>query len=78
MNLYTAIGALIIVTVLTSFCADNLVGAIDEFAKDFDIPKAFIGLILLPIVGNACRLFGFNLSLSSFLKDWRCIQNLKN
>jgi Ca2+/H+ antiporter len=30
-----------------------VVGAIDEFANNFSIPKAFIGLILLPIVGNA-------------------------
>lgn len=53
MNVYTAIGALVVVTVITSFCADYLVGAIDEFAQTYSIPKAFIGLILLPIVGNA-------------------------
>ncbi|PWZ01734.1 calcium/proton exchanger [Testicularia cyperi] len=40
------------VTVLTSFNADYLVGAIDEVASDYGIPKAFIGVILLPIVGN--------------------------
>ncbi|BGP22981.1 hypothetical protein JCM10295v2_001872 [Rhodotorula toruloides] len=55
MNIGTAIGALVVVTVLTSFCADYLVGAIDEFAQDYKIPKAFIGLILLPIVGNAAE-----------------------
>ncbi|GAA5989108.1 hypothetical protein JCM10908_001161 [Rhodotorula pacifica] len=55
MNIYTAIGALVVVTVITSFCADYLVGAIDEFAQDYNIPKAFIGLILLPIVGNAAE-----------------------
>ncbi|KAI5474781.1 calcium:hydrogen antiporter [Pseudohyphozyma bogoriensis] len=55
MELKTAIGALVVITVITSFCADYLVGAIDEFAKDFGIPKAFIGLILLPIVGNAAE-----------------------
>jgi Ca2+:H+ antiporter len=49
MNMPTAIGALVVVTVITSFCADYLVGAIDEFAQDYKIPKAFIGLILLPI-----------------------------
>lgn len=32
-----------------------VVGAIDDFATDFGIPKAFIGLILLPIVGNAAE-----------------------
>ncbi|SPO25272.1 probable VCX1 - Vacuolar Ca++/H+ exchanger [Ustilago trichophora] len=40
------------VTVLTAFNADYLVGAIDEVATDYHIPKAFIGVILLPIVGN--------------------------
>lgn len=33
----------------------KVVGAIDEFAATFDISKAFIGLILLPIVGNAAE-----------------------
>ncbi|GAA6001165.1 hypothetical protein JCM10207_007440 [Rhodosporidiobolus poonsookiae] len=55
MNIATATGALVVVTVITSFCADYLVGAIDEFAQDYSIPKAFIGLILLPIVGNAAE-----------------------
>lgn len=63
MNVYTAIGALVVVTVITSFCADYLVGAIDEFAQTYSIPKAFIGLILLPIVGNAAGAFE-NLALS--------------
>lgn len=40
------------VTVLTAFNADYLVGAIDEVAQQYHIPKAFIGTILLPIVGN--------------------------
>ncbi|GAA5871639.1 hypothetical protein JCM8547_007105 [Rhodosporidiobolus lusitaniae] len=55
MNIATACGALVVVTVITSFCADYLVGAIDEFAQEYSIPKAFIGLILLPIVGNAAE-----------------------
>ncbi|GAA5931686.1 uncharacterized protein JCM15063_001538 [Sporobolomyces koalae] len=55
MNISAAIISLVAVTVVTSFCADYLVGAIDEFAQDYSIPKAFIGLILLPIVGNAAE-----------------------
>ncbi|KAM0792477.1 hypothetical protein ACM66B_005151 [Microbotryomycetes sp. NB124-2] len=55
MNTTTAVAALLVVTVITSFCADFLVGAIDEFANDYSIPKAFIGLILIPIVGNAAE-----------------------
>ena len=57
MNINTAISSLIVITVITSFCADYLVGAIEEFSVNFGIPKAFIGLILLPIVGNAAGTF---------------------
>ncbi|KAI7947898.1 hypothetical protein MJO28_009806 [Puccinia striiformis f. sp. tritici] len=55
MNFRTATGALIGVTVVTAFCAEYLVDSIDEFAQQAGIPKAFIGLILLPIVGNAAE-----------------------
>jgi len=55
MNVYSAVASLLAVTVVTSFCADYLVDSIDEFADRFGIPKAFIGLILIPIVGNAAE-----------------------
>lgn len=55
MNLRTAAGALVVVTLVTAFCADFLVDSIDEFAQSAGIPKTFIGLILLPIVGNAAE-----------------------
>lgn len=46
---------LVIITVITSFAADVLVGSIDETAQQWHIPKRFIGLILLPLVGNAAE-----------------------
>lgn len=46
---------LLIITVITAFCADILVGSIDETAQQWNIPKRFIGLILLPLVGNAAE-----------------------
>jgi Ca2+:H+ antiporter len=46
---------LLLVTVITSFCADYLVGSIEEFAERYHIPKTFIGLVLLPIVANAAE-----------------------
>lgn len=55
MNLPSALGALLGVTLVTAFCADYLVGSIDEFASSAGIPKMFIGLVLLPIVGNAAE-----------------------
>jgi len=55
MSTVAAAVALLGVTVVTSFCADILVGAIDETASRYHIPKAFIGFILLPIVANAAE-----------------------
>lgn len=55
MTPVAAIVGLLLVTVVTSFNADYLVSAIDETAKEYHIPKAFIGTILLPIVGNAAE-----------------------
>ncbi|PCH37744.1 Calcium/proton exchanger [Wolfiporia cocos MD-104 SS10] len=55
MNVPAAASALLLVTVVTSFCAEYLVDSIEETAKRFQIPKAFIGVILLPIVANAAE-----------------------
>lgn len=35
----------------------TVVGAIDEFAANSGVSKPFLGLVLLPIVGNACEHF---------------------
>ena len=54
--LLTRIGALITLagsTVLVALCAEYMVSAIDALSKD--ISEEFIGLILLPIVGNAAE-----------------------
>ncbi|KIM21352.1 hypothetical protein M408DRAFT_333492 [Serendipita vermifera MAFF 305830] len=57
MNLPAAAVALLAITLVTSFCADYLVASIEEFAQRYEIPEAFIGLILLPIVANAAEHF---------------------
>lgn len=46
---------LVVVTVLVAICADYLVGSIDDIVESGNISKAFIGLILIPIVGNAAE-----------------------
>jgi len=46
---------LVVVTVLVSICADYLVGSIDSLVETAHISKNFIGLILIPIVGNAAE-----------------------
>jgi Ca2+:H+ antiporter len=50
-----AVFALFTVTVLVSLCADYLVSSIDSIVEETGMSKTFIGLILLPIVGNAAE-----------------------
>ncbi|KAI5859060.1 Sodium/calcium exchanger protein-domain-containing protein [Tricharina praecox] len=46
---------LVLVTVLVAICAEYLVGSIEGIVKTSGISKTFIGLILIPIVGNAAE-----------------------
>jgi Ca2+:H+ antiporter len=55
MSPWAAAAVLIIVTVMVSVCADYLVDSIDAIVEKHDISKNFIGLILIPIVGNAAE-----------------------
>jgi Ca2+:H+ antiporter len=50
-----AILILVVTTVLVSICADYLVGSIDKTVEQAHIGKTFVGLILIPIVGNAAE-----------------------
>lgn len=47
--------ALVLVTLLVAVCAEYLVDSIDSIVESSGISKTFIGLILLPIVGNAAE-----------------------
>ncbi|GIJ84486.1 hypothetical protein Asppvi_003333 [Aspergillus pseudoviridinutans] len=51
----TATITLVIVTVLVAICADYLVGSIDSIVEKTGMTRTFIGLILIPIVGNAAE-----------------------
>lgn len=55
MGAIAAAGVLVVVTVLVAICAEYLVGSIDDIVQSANISKAFIGLILIPIVGNAAE-----------------------
>lgn len=46
---------LVLTTVLVAICADYLVDSIDDVVESLQISKTFIGLILIPIVGNAAE-----------------------
>lgn len=46
---------LVVITVLVAVCAEYLVDSIDAIVESAHISKTFIGLILIPIVGNAAE-----------------------
>lgn len=47
--------ALVLITICVAVCAEYLVDSIDAIVQRAGISKTFIGLILLPIVGNAAE-----------------------
>lgn len=51
----SAILLLIVSTGLVAVCAEFLVGSIDYLVDNTSVSEAFVGLILLPIVGNAAE-----------------------
>lgn len=55
MSAWSAAAVLIVVTLVVSVCADYLVDSIDAIVESHKISKNFIGLILIPIVGNAAE-----------------------
>lgn len=55
LSAVSAIAVLFLSTILVSICADYLVGTIDEIVQTSGLSKTFIGLIIIPIVGNAAE-----------------------
>lgn len=55
LSMWAALALLFVVTLVISVCADYLVGTIDAIVSTGKISKSFIGLILIPIVGNAAE-----------------------
>lgn len=52
---WAAGAALVVVTLMVAICAEYLVDSIDAIVEEAHISKTFIGLILIPIVGNAAE-----------------------
>lgn len=52
---WAAATALVVITIVVAICAEYLVGSINTIVETAHISKTFIGLILLPIVGNAAE-----------------------
>lgn len=55
LTILFAVGLLIASTVLVAICAECLVSSIDHLVESSGISRVFVGLILLPIVGNAAE-----------------------
>ncbi|KAK2063571.1 calcium/proton exchanger [Colletotrichum caudatum] len=55
LHFFVAVGTLVLATVLIAFCAEAMVSSIDYVTKQGGISEEFVGLILLPIVGNAAE-----------------------
>lgn len=53
LHLFVALGSLTISTVIIALCAEGLVSGIEPISDV--VSEEFIGLILVPIVGNACE-----------------------
>jgi Ca2+:H+ antiporter len=51
----TAIILLLVSTGLVALCAEFLVDSIDALVRDTGVSPAFVGLIILPIIGNAAE-----------------------
>jgi Ca2+:H+ antiporter len=50
---WVAGGTLVVITLFIAICSEYLVNSIDAVVASSGLSKTFIGLILLPIVGNA-------------------------
>lgn len=52
---YSSVALLVFSTYLISELSERLVGSIENVSEEYGMPKSFIGLVLLPIVGNAAE-----------------------
>jgi Ca2+:H+ antiporter len=55
LNPFAAGVVLVVVTILVAVCAEYLVGSIEGIVESTGMSKTFIGLVLIPIVGNAAE-----------------------
>lgn len=55
LHIWVAIGTLAISTVIIALCAEFMVGSINAITASGAVSEEFVGLILLPIVGNAAE-----------------------
>merc|ERR1711953_471088 len=54
-SVFSACLLLFVTTIVVSFCSELLVRSIEGVTKHSGMGQQFIGIILLPIIGNACE-----------------------
>jgi Ca2+:H+ antiporter len=55
ISITTSIIVMFVVTVIVAFSSEALVASVDGVVEGAHMPENFIGIILMPIVGNACE-----------------------
>mmetsp|Transcript_43285 Transcript_43285/g.92643 ORF Transcript_43285/g.92643 Transcript_43285/m.92643 type:complete len:462 (-) Transcript_43285:214-1599(-) len=55
VSIPTAITMMMVVTLVVAYCSELLIESLDGVVEKARISEHFIGIILLPIVGNACE-----------------------
>lgn len=55
LTIQTAVGSMMLVTVCIAYASEMLIGSLEVVVEQTSLGSHFIGIILLPIVGNACE-----------------------
>jgi Ca2+:H+ antiporter len=55
MSIFAAVSVMFLCTVIVSLCSEMMVDCLEEVVDQLHMSSHFIGIILLPIVGNACE-----------------------
>lgn len=55
LTLVTSVVLLSLITAAVAMCSEFLTGAIEDFSTKTGLSQAFLGIIILPIAGNACE-----------------------
>mmetsp|Transcript_44440 Transcript_44440/g.127341 ORF Transcript_44440/g.127341 Transcript_44440/m.127341 type:complete len:420 (+) Transcript_44440:273-1532(+) len=55
LSMGTAAVTLLLATIITSFSTDFLIAALETTVETWNISKEFVGIIMLPIIGNAAE-----------------------
>ena len=63
---WSASAVLIMATLGVTSCSDYLVDSVDGFVEAWGVSRAFIGLIVVPVIGNAGE---FNTAITAATKD---------